>query len=113
MSILKDEVRRLMGEATSHHNDGWVMAGAKEELTEIYNMIQKFLNTDARDISADKDKWIYESPDGGKTIYRRKFGDDKKEKTDKWKDVDLNTGGKGFTAEHTKMWMDGVKTKDK
>ena len=24
---------------------------------------------------ADKDKWIYESPDGGKTIYRRKFGD--------------------------------------
>lgn len=23
----------------------------------------------------DKDKWIYESSDGGKTIYRRKFGD--------------------------------------
>ena len=112
MSILKDEVRRLMGEATSHYNDGWVMAGAKEELTEIYNMIHKFLNTDARDISADKDKWIYESPDDGKTVYRRKFGMDEKELV-YYKDVDLNTGGKGFTAEHTKMWMDDDKTKDK
>ena len=23
----------------------------------------------------DKDKYIYESPDGGQTIYQRKFGD--------------------------------------
>ena len=109
-SKAKEEVRRLIGEATSHHNDGWVMAGAKEELTEIYDIIQKFLNTDAKDTNADK--YIYESPDGGKTIYRRKFGEDEKEIV-YYKDIDLNTGGKGFTAEHTKMWMDDVKTKDK
>ena len=27
-SKAKEEVRKLIGEATSHHNDGWVMAGA-------------------------------------------------------------------------------------
>ena len=26
--------------------------------------------------------WIYESPDGGKTVYRREFGKSNKEKVD-------------------------------
>jgi len=32
-------------------------------------------------IEDKNDVWIYESPDGGKTVYRRKFGDyDNREK---------------------------------
>tara|TARA_Y100000310_G_C20304735_1_gene633420 strand:- start:50 stop:574 length:525 start_codon:yes stop_codon:yes gene_type:complete len=52
----------------------------------------------------DNDKWIYESPDGGETIYRRKFGEDHREK--------LPTRDKGYTAEHTQLWQDYAK-KDK
>ena len=32
------------------------------------------------DLFAEKKKYIYESPDGGKTLYRREFGKDSKEK---------------------------------
>ena len=71
-SKAKEEVRKLIGEATSHHNDGWVMAGAKKELTEIYNIIQNFLKKDATADYAEE-PYIYESPDGEK-VYRRKRG---------------------------------------
>jgi len=30
-------------------------------------------------IDEEKESWIYESPDGGKTVYRRRFGDTKRE----------------------------------
>lgn len=74
MSKARDEVQKLIAEASSQHNDGWVMAGAKKKLTEIYEMIQNFLNKDATTIKADSsDEWIYESPDGQK-VYRRKSG---------------------------------------
>ena len=34
------------------------------------NLERKVLNLSPN----DEKRWIYESPDGGKTIYRRKFG---------------------------------------
>jgi len=38
----------------------------------------------SEEIVGDKGaKYIYESPDGGDTVYRRKFGEDKKELVDK------------------------------
>ena len=43
-----------------------------EEFIKKYGMVQ-----DEEDFK--KKRWIYESPDGGKTIYRRKSGDDKRE----------------------------------
>jgi len=68
-----EQVRHMMGEATDHHNDGYVMAGYKKELKRIYELIGNFLFADAKDLNAGE--YIYESPDGGKTIYRRKSGD--------------------------------------
>ena len=70
-SKARSEVIKLMTEAMSHHNDGYVMAGAKKELTEINEMIGNFLLQDTRDLSAEP--YIYESPDGEK-VYRRKRG---------------------------------------
>ena len=34
-----------------------------------------------------EERYIFESPDGGKTVYKRKFGDDKRELVEKevWK----------------------------
>ena len=71
----KSEVRKVIAEATNNHNDGYVMAGYKEELREIYNIIGKFLFKDTRDLDADfsDEPYIYESPDGVK-VYRRKRG---------------------------------------
>ena len=39
--------------------------------------------------SKDKD-YIYESPDGGKTIFKRKVGDDKRELVENWNEVKNN-----------------------
>ena len=74
-SKARSEVIKLMTEAMSHHNDGYVMAGAKKELTEIYEMLQNFLDKDANVETADysDEPYIYESPDGEK-VYRRKRG---------------------------------------
>ena len=75
-----EQVRHMMGEATDHHNDGYVMAGYKKELKRIYELIGNFLFAEARDLDANSDElnlpsgWIYESPDG-KKIYRRKSGE--------------------------------------
>jgi len=75
----RDEVQKLISEASDHHNDGYVMAGFKEELKRIYEQIGKFLFSDARDLKAVNPnlnkEYIYESPDGGKTIFRRTRGD--------------------------------------
>jgi len=32
-------------------------------------------------------KYIYESPDGGETVYRRKFGEDKRELVKNWEEL--------------------------
>ena len=39
---------------------------------------------------SDYEKYIYESPDGGKTVYRRKFGEDERELVTNWKEVSKN-----------------------
>ena len=45
----------------------------------------------SEEIVDNKDeKYIYESPDGGKTVYRRKFGEDKRELVTNWKEVSKN-----------------------
>jgi hypothetical protein len=47
----------------------------------------------SEEIVDNKDeKYIYESPDGGKTVYRRKFGEDERELVTNWKEVNKNEG---------------------
>ena len=85
----RDEVQKLIAEASDHHNDGYVMAGFKEELQRIYEQIGNFLFSDARDLKAVNpnlnEEYIYESPDRGKTIYRREFGKSEREVIKDWK----------------------------
>ena len=61
MSDIKDKIQ-----ANSPYNDGWTREYYKKKLAE--------------DIVDDKEKrYIYESPDGGKTVYKRAFGSDERE----------------------------------
>ena len=61
MSDIEDKVQ-----ANSPYNDGWVREYYENKLAE--------------DIVDDKEKrYIYESPDGGKTIYQRNAGSDERE----------------------------------
>jgi hypothetical protein len=61
MSRMNDKV-----EVDSPFNDGWTRQYYEDKLAE--------------DIVDDKEKrYIYESPDGGKTVYKRAFGSTKRE----------------------------------
>jgi hypothetical protein len=55
-------------------------------------------------VGNQKDKWIYESPDGGKTVFRRPFSDyDPANK----KEIDWDTKeptGRKFTEYNTGLW---------
>ena len=61
MSKLEDKVQ-----TKSPYNDGWTRQYYEDKLAE--------------DIVDDKEKsYVYESPDGGKTIYKRAFGSTERE----------------------------------
>jgi hypothetical protein len=46
----------------------------------------------AEEIVSDNDTgYIYESPDGGKTVYKRKEGSDKRELVKDWKKINVRT----------------------
>ena len=59
-------------ESESDYNDGWTKQYYKDKLSEAI-------------VDNKTEKYIYESPDGGKTVYRRKFNDpwEKRELMDK------------------------------
>ena len=66
--------------------------GDSKDLTEA-RIQSDYKNKLSEEIVDNKDeKYIYESPDGGKTVYRRKFGEDKREIVTNWKEVNKNEG---------------------
>ena len=68
MSDIEDIVQ-----ANSPYNDGWTQQFYKDKIAKDEAKL-------AEDIIDDKEKrYIYESPDGGKTVYRRAFGSDERE----------------------------------
>ena len=72
MSKALDEVRKMMQEAGCDHNDGYVQNGFKKQLIEIYDCLHEWL--DGKVLYDNDNNFIYESPDGGETIYRRRSG---------------------------------------
>lgn len=73
-------------QANSEHNDGWTKQHYKD-LVEKYEKekekAKQHIDRLSEEIVDNKDaKYIYESPDGGETVYRRKFGEDKRELVD-------------------------------
>ena len=87
-------------QANNDRNDGWTKKHYKD-LAEKYEkekekakkLIDKSVedyerNKLSEEIVDDKEaKYIYESPDGGETIYRRKFGEDKRELVKNWEEL--------------------------
>ena len=66
--------------------------GDSKDLTEA-RIQSDYKNKLSEEIVDNKDeKYIYESPDGGKKVYRRKFGEDKREIVTNWKEVNKNEG---------------------
>ena len=67
-------------EATSGYNDGWMMKHYRDKLVAVRDYIDNLLqdrsvNTqDESYATQQNESFIYESPDGGQTIYRRKIG---------------------------------------
>ena len=66
---LRDEVfetqKQLYNEMTS---DGLPVGGDAQAVKESHKLAEEI-------VDAKKGDWIYESPDGGETIYKRRFGD--------------------------------------
>lgn len=73
-------------EAESDYNDGWTKQHYKdlvEKFKKEKGKAKQHIDKLSEEIVDNKDiRYIYESPDGGKTVYRRKFGEDKKELVD-------------------------------
>ncbi len=66
-------------QAKSPYNDGWSRKYYQDQLSEAI-------------VDENSLGYIYESPDGGETIYRRKVGEDKREKVSKkdWEQYNRN-----------------------
>jgi hypothetical protein len=58
-------------------SDGLPPGGDAQAVRESHRLAEEIVDT------TDK-KYIYESPDGGKTIYRRGLGEDKRELVKDW-----------------------------
>ena len=43
MKNIMDELREWMNESKNPRNDGWVQAGYREKLHEVYNVLKNFL----------------------------------------------------------------------
>jgi len=76
-------------EATSGHNDGWIMGHYRDKLLAVRDYINNLLRDpvtptpDTCETYKPSDRqnktFIYESPDGGQTVYRRKAGSAERE----------------------------------
>ena len=75
------EQKELKAKISNLESDNDIL---RKEVNKVNNSLRKLVfNIPSKLLvdSEDKDKYIYESPDGGETVYRRKFGDyDNKEK---------------------------------
>ena len=87
-------------QANSDHNDGWTKQHYKdlaekyeEEKEKAKKLIDKSVEDHERNklseeiVGDEGAKYIYESPDGGETVYRRKFGEDKRELVKNWEEL--------------------------
>ena len=77
--MIKESIKNTM--KTNERSDEWRIEqfnrnrAPEEQVHSIQEMSDR-----VSDLFAEKKKYIYESPDGGKTLYRREFGKDSKEK---------------------------------
>ena len=77
------------GYQTRDKDGNWIQIGYKEDDVDSYKGIQKL----SEEIVDSKDKdYIYESPDGGKTIFKRMVGEDKRELVENWDEIKKDEG---------------------
>ena len=79
--MIKESIKNTM--KTNERSDEWRIEqfnrnrAPEEQVHSIQEMSDR-----VSDLFAEKKKYIYESPDGGKTLYRREFGKSKREAID-------------------------------
>ena len=61
MDTAMSEVRKMVIEVNSHHNDGYVINGYKNELIKIYHYIEKQF-PELKDKSNQKMSFLYAEP---------------------------------------------------
>ena len=86
---LEDEKRvRSDRRKSDRREKNWVQKKHEKKVFPGVDAIQKQNLVDklSEEIVDNDTGYIYESPDGGKTVYKRKFGSDKREKID-WKKI--------------------------
>ena len=69
--------KQIYSEMTS---DGLPEGGDTQAVLESHKLADEIVDN-------QEGKWIYESPDGGKTVFKRKFGSDKRELVEDWKTI--------------------------
>ena len=95
---LRNKVFDLQKQAYSEMTSDGLPVPVAEGLKRAKELSQEALEEGLKaqlseEIVDNKDeKYIYESPDGGKTVYRRKFGEDERELVTNWKEVNKNEG---------------------
>jgi len=83
MEIITEISAIIYYQSSLKEQDDWLSDMMKRGLFEVEEDKSETTRVDMVDISEVvrvDEKYIYESPDGGDTIYRRKFGEDKREK---------------------------------
>ena len=83
MEIITEISAIIYYQSSLKAQDNWLSDMMKRGLFEVEEDESETTRVDMVDISEVvrvDDKYIYESPDGGDTIYRRKFGEDTREK---------------------------------
>ena len=77
---IKEQYHKASAEYYKDKNVVRIPTGGEGSHQEISKGMKSLVNKLSEEIVDNKDvKYIYESPDGGKTIYRREFGSDEKE----------------------------------
>ena len=79
----KGEADKLKVQAKSPYNDGWTRQYYKEKENS-----KQIIDKLSEEIVSNNDTgYIYETPDGGKTVFRRDVGSDKRELVENWKEL--------------------------
>ena len=79
----KGEADKLKVQAKSPYNDGWTRQYYKEK-----ENAKQIIDKLSEEIVSNNDTgYIYETPDGGKTVFRRDVGSDKRELVENWKEL--------------------------
>ena len=75
-----EQVSRNLSQYMEMTSDGLPEGGDTQAVLESRKLAEEIVDN-------KEEKYIFESPDGGKTVFKRKFGSDKRELIEDWKTI--------------------------